>query len=80
MKVAYTVKGAHEESGVGVRKLWDLIRRGVLETTKVEGRRLIYGESLEALIKNGLELKNEKKPAKRARSLKRVASSAEPAA
>jgi excisionase family DNA binding protein len=50
MPLTYTMKTAAAESGLSTRKLYDLIKAGTLESTKVGRRRLIVARSLEKIL------------------------------
>lgn len=49
-RACVTVAEAEAVSGFGNSKIWELINRGRLRSTKIDGRRLIYVASLLALL------------------------------
>jgi hypothetical protein len=48
--ITITIKRTKQLSGLGLTKIYDLIKRGILKTTYVDGRHLVIYESLEMLL------------------------------
>lgn len=49
----YTVRDACRETGLGKTKVWELIRQGVLDSTRIGRRVLVRGDSLRRLAERG---------------------------
>ena len=54
-RIACTIPDAMRASGIGQTKLYELIKKRRLKSTKVDGRRLILVASLRQLIQGNLE-------------------------
>lgn len=63
MPLSYSMKGGAADSGLSVRRLYELISLGLLKSTKVGRRRLIDAESLRELVTKGVP--GEPKPPKK---------------
>lgn len=53
--ISYTIKDSAQVSGLGRSTLYKCIRDKKLETVLVCGRRLILADSLEALVRGGVD-------------------------
>ena len=51
MKITTSVKEACEMVGIGKTKLYELVARGEVKTTKVGSRRLVHMDSIHALLR-----------------------------
>jgi excisionase family DNA binding protein len=61
--ISMTMKQASEESGLGVRTLYELIQEGKLKSTTVGRRRLVNAQSLTELVTRGARrAKKARKP------------------
>lgn len=52
-KLSMTLKQANEATGLSIRKLYDLIAAGKLQSVRVGRRRLVLAKSLEELVTKG---------------------------
>jgi hypothetical protein len=53
--LGFRVKDACALAGVGRTTLYALMKAGAIQKVKVAGRTLVEGDSLRALIRNGIE-------------------------
>jgi hypothetical protein len=50
MPISYTLRDAARESGLSVRKLYELIGQNRLQSTMIDRRRLVLADSLRQLL------------------------------